>query len=299
MKRLAQFLALALLISALVTPTATALTKHRCHGQRATITGTAGADNIVGTRHHDVIWTGAGNDRVLGNRGNDLICAGSGNDVIDGNSGRDTVYGGTGTDWCVAWSVLEHMFHRQCEVHAGLMEHPSPQRNIQKATPVPRAAVPTKPLAESFAQRAFTDCGTAGTCTVGVAVCDAAHFDYLTERGMRMPTAYTRDGGLLAVSVFLIVIQNGTSSIKFTSTWKAYSAGAPGWYELPPSPPLVNLLIPGLAGSAGYLVAGFQYSGDNGETCQVAAETTYLFRAASGWRNYPGDRILTTQACFL
>ena len=78
-----------------------------CHGQRATIVGSAGRDNIVGTSGDDVIVTLCGNDRVRGGDGADIICGGpgddrllgkGGNDVLDGGEGDDVLRGGDGDD---------------------------------------------------------------------------------------------------------------------------------------------------------------------------------------------------------
>ncbi|MBI2236024.1 MAG: tandem-95 repeat protein [Magnetospirillum sp.] len=52
------------------------------------ITGSSGADIIIGGQSDDIIYAGAGNDTVSGGRGADLLIAGSGN-------GNDTYYGGT------------------------------------------------------------------------------------------------------------------------------------------------------------------------------------------------------------
>ncbi|TAN58804.1 MAG: hypothetical protein EPN20_15950, partial [Magnetospirillum sp.] len=52
------------------------------------ITGSSGADIIIGGQSDDIVYAGAGNDTVSGGGGADLIIAGSGN-------GNDTYYGGT------------------------------------------------------------------------------------------------------------------------------------------------------------------------------------------------------------
>ena len=62
------------------------------------ITGTAGADRIVGTSGNDVINCGAGDDMVDGGGGNDVINCGPGNDAIDAGPGNDVVHGGPGND---------------------------------------------------------------------------------------------------------------------------------------------------------------------------------------------------------
>lgn len=56
----------------------------------ATITGTSGNDNLVGTDASDVISAGAGNDRLEGL---------AGSDTLFGDAGQDTVIGGDGNDF--------------------------------------------------------------------------------------------------------------------------------------------------------------------------------------------------------
>jgi Ca2+-binding RTX toxin-like protein len=70
----------------------------RCHGRRAKIIGTDGADVLRGTPSRDVIWGGGGADEILGSLGNDLLCGGPGDDLIHGGRGNDTADGGAGTD---------------------------------------------------------------------------------------------------------------------------------------------------------------------------------------------------------
>jgi Ca2+-binding RTX toxin-like protein len=65
---------------------------HSCHGARATIVGTRGADGITGTRRRDVIVGQGGNDAISGVRGNDVICGG---DWLSGDNGRDLCVGGS------------------------------------------------------------------------------------------------------------------------------------------------------------------------------------------------------------
>jgi len=76
-----------------------------CAGVLATIAGTPGMDNIVGTAGDDVIATLAGNDNITGRDGNDKICGGSGNDNIAGGPGFDTIDGGSGNDNCAGENV--------------------------------------------------------------------------------------------------------------------------------------------------------------------------------------------------
>jgi len=70
----------------------------RCHGRRAEIVGTDGADVLRGTPERDVIYGGAGDDEIFGSLGNDLLCGGLGDDLVHGGRGNDEVDGGAGTD---------------------------------------------------------------------------------------------------------------------------------------------------------------------------------------------------------
>jgi len=69
-----------------------------CGGELATITGTTGADRIVGTDGADVIFGSGGDDHLLGREGDDLLCGGGGHDVIEGGADDDTAYGQGGAD---------------------------------------------------------------------------------------------------------------------------------------------------------------------------------------------------------
>jgi poly-gamma-glutamate capsule biosynthesis protein CapA/YwtB (metallophosphatase superfamily) len=69
-----------------------------CAGRRATITGTAGPDLLVGTPGDDVIVGRGGADSIWGMSGNDLICGGGGDDTIDGGLGWDVLFGDDGAD---------------------------------------------------------------------------------------------------------------------------------------------------------------------------------------------------------
>jgi Ca2+-binding RTX toxin-like protein len=78
-------------------PTASAA-KATCLGQRATVVGTSGDDELTGTSGADVIAGRGGADVISGGGGNDLICGGAGNDAIFGEGGGDRVSGGDGDD---------------------------------------------------------------------------------------------------------------------------------------------------------------------------------------------------------
>jgi Ca2+-binding RTX toxin-like protein len=78
-------------------PTASAA-KATCLGQRATVVGTSGDDELTGTSGADVIAGRGGADVISGGGGNDLICGGADNDAVFGEGGRDEVSGGDGDD---------------------------------------------------------------------------------------------------------------------------------------------------------------------------------------------------------
>lgn len=69
-----------------------------CAGEPATLVGTNGDDDLVGTDRRDIIFAGLGNDTVTGLGGDDLICGGFGDDFIDAGPGNDTVIAGPGAD---------------------------------------------------------------------------------------------------------------------------------------------------------------------------------------------------------
>lgn len=69
-----------------------------CAGERATLIGTDGNDELVGTDSSDVIVGFGGADQIEGLGGDDVICGGDGNDVINGGSGRDRIFGDAGHD---------------------------------------------------------------------------------------------------------------------------------------------------------------------------------------------------------
>jgi Ca2+-binding RTX toxin-like protein len=62
------------------------------------ITGSVGADNLVGTVYDDTILGGAGNDRLDGDVGNDTLYGSEGNDILIGGTGLDVLDGGAGDD---------------------------------------------------------------------------------------------------------------------------------------------------------------------------------------------------------
>jgi hypothetical protein len=81
--------------------------KPLCLGKRATIVGTAGANNLRGTKAANVIAAQAGSDSVDGLGGNDLICGAAGRDTLIGGAGADRLDGGPGFDVCRAGETLK------------------------------------------------------------------------------------------------------------------------------------------------------------------------------------------------
>ena len=69
-----------------------------------TLTGTAGADLLLGQAGNDTLNANAGNDRLLGGAGNDVLDGGAGNDRLLGGAGTDTLTGGADGD-VFAWSL--------------------------------------------------------------------------------------------------------------------------------------------------------------------------------------------------
>lgn len=59
-----------------------------CQGLRATIVGTAGADELVGTPGRDVIAGLGGDDVLRGRGGSDVLCGGAGDDRVHGGADR-------------------------------------------------------------------------------------------------------------------------------------------------------------------------------------------------------------------
>lgn len=64
-----------------------------------TIAGTAGDDELFGTRNADVICGLGGNDLLQGYGGNDVLRGGPGDDKLFGMGGKDRLEGGPGNDY--------------------------------------------------------------------------------------------------------------------------------------------------------------------------------------------------------
>ena len=69
-----------------------------CAGEKVTIRGTAGKDELRGTKDDDVIAARGGRDSVHGGGGDDIVCGGSDPDDIHGGGGDDQVLGGEDGD---------------------------------------------------------------------------------------------------------------------------------------------------------------------------------------------------------
>jgi Ca2+-binding RTX toxin-like protein len=63
---------------------------------KATQTGTAAGDFIVGSSANDVLFGLGGGDLIFGNGGNDILIGDDGNDLIFGGAGNDQIEGGAG-----------------------------------------------------------------------------------------------------------------------------------------------------------------------------------------------------------
>jgi hypothetical protein len=74
------------------------VSRPECQGVVATINGTSGADELVGTPDRDVIVANGGADEIRGGGGDDLICGGRGADHVQGGAGGDSIYGQGGND---------------------------------------------------------------------------------------------------------------------------------------------------------------------------------------------------------
>ena len=64
----------------------------------ATLTGTDGDDDILGSPFDDTIIALAGDDKVVTLEGDDTVDAGPGDDDVSGSDGNDTLFGGEGVD---------------------------------------------------------------------------------------------------------------------------------------------------------------------------------------------------------
>jgi len=69
-----------------------------------TITGTSGADMILGLNGDDTVNAGSGNDLVCGGNGVGTVNGGAGDDTIDGGNGNDTLRGDAGNDLLIGGS---------------------------------------------------------------------------------------------------------------------------------------------------------------------------------------------------
>jgi hypothetical protein len=96
--------------------------KPLCLGKRATIVGTAGANNLRGTKRADVIAALGGNDAVDGLGGNDLVCGGPGLDSIVGGAGSDRIDGGPAFDVCRAGEQLKGCEETRPDASRGPLE---------------------------------------------------------------------------------------------------------------------------------------------------------------------------------
>lgn len=67
-------------------------------GQDNSVVGTAGNDNVKGSRGDDSVRGLGGNDKVKGKQGDDFVQGDAGDDRVRGNQGDDWLLGGEGDD---------------------------------------------------------------------------------------------------------------------------------------------------------------------------------------------------------
>jgi Ca2+-binding RTX toxin-like protein len=88
----------------------TKLPTLRCNGILATIEGTGGDDDLVGTPLVDVVVALDGDDEIRVSGDDDEVCAGPGDDAVRGQGGDDRVESGHGNDATTAGSGRDEMF---------------------------------------------------------------------------------------------------------------------------------------------------------------------------------------------
>ena len=81
-------------LAVLTVPAPAGAAVPRCHGELATLVGTASGDFLTGTAGRDVIVGRGGDDAIDGRGGDDLVCAGPGADIVRGGPGADRLHGG-------------------------------------------------------------------------------------------------------------------------------------------------------------------------------------------------------------
>jgi Ca2+-binding RTX toxin-like protein len=64
------------------------------------VTGSGGADTLIGNSARNVLNGGGGGDRLMGRGGGDVLNGGAGNDRLFGQAGRDVLVGSSGNDTC-------------------------------------------------------------------------------------------------------------------------------------------------------------------------------------------------------
>lgn len=74
------------------------------------ISGTNGAEVLVGTAKGETIMALDGNDNVLAGAGADIVNGGNGNDFLSGEAGRDVMFGGDGDDTMLGGSDADMLY---------------------------------------------------------------------------------------------------------------------------------------------------------------------------------------------
>lgn len=66
-----------------------------------------GFEDVLGSRHADIILGDNGPNELLGGKGDDVLLGGAGNDVLKGNKGVDFAWGMAGSDVCKSEQKLD------------------------------------------------------------------------------------------------------------------------------------------------------------------------------------------------
>jgi Ca2+-binding RTX toxin-like protein len=100
LRRIVGLAAVCLVGSTVSAPSAVAGGDRRatCHGERPTMVGTRGSDELRGTARADVIVGRSGFDKIIGGGGHDLICADGSADLVRAGAGADVIDGGGDVD---------------------------------------------------------------------------------------------------------------------------------------------------------------------------------------------------------
>ena len=201
-----------------------------------TITGTSGADNLVGTTADDFIRGGAGNDVENGLDGDDYLDGGAGNDTLIGDKGNDLLLGGQGNDRLTGNAGAD-----QFRFAAGTITGAStatPGTDVDTITDLVFAEGDLIVLT-GFAANTFAAAVKTGLSLVA----DGSGVTVKSWDGLRnlddSSTAVTvaRDGATDTLLVTVVNANGATQVIAVENGWSAYAATAP----LPPARALADV----------------------------------------------------------